>query len=309
MSRRVLVTPRSVTRSGHPASLRKLEAAGYEVVFCSPGVQPSEDELCHLLPDCEGYLAGVEPVTSRVLAAATKLKAISRNGTGVDSIDLAAAEARGIRVLRAEGANARGVAELAFSLILALSRSLTANDRSLKANGWTRAAGSELEGKTLGLFGFGRIGRLVARFALAFDMRVLASDPYAQADSAGGIELVEAEEIIKQCDIISFHCPPLAGGRPILDADAIARLKKGVLLINTARAGLIDEEALLQALDDGRVGGLGLDVFESEPPVDRRLAEHPKVIATPHIGGFTPESIDRAMHMAVDNLLEALGKS
>ncbi|MFZ4777904.1 MAG: phosphoglycerate dehydrogenase [Terrimicrobiaceae bacterium] len=305
MSRRVLVTPRSVTRAGHPASLGKLEARGFEVVFCTPGVQPSEDELCRLVPDCEGYLAGVEPVTTRVLAAAKKLKAISRNGTGVDSIDLAAAESCGIKVLRAEGANARGVAELAFSMILALSRNLTANDRSMKASGWSRTAGSELDGKILGLFGFGRIGRLVARFALAFDMRVLVSDPYAQGSE--NVEFVEAEEIIRQADIISLHCPPSAGGGPILDAERIGRLKKGVILINTARSGLIDANALIQALNDGRVGGLGLDVFASEPPVDRRLAEHPKVIATPHVGGFTPESIDRAMTIAVDNLLEALG--
>lgn len=307
MSRRILVTPRSVTRAGH-SSLRKLEAVGFEVVFCTPGTLPSEDELCRLVQDCEGYLAGVESITSRVLATAKKLKVISRNGTGVDSVDLAAAEARGIKVLRAEGANARGVAELTFSLILALSRNLTTNDRSLKADGWTRTAGFELEGKTLGLFGFGRIGRLVARFALAFDMRILASDPYAQAQGAAGVEFAEPEEIIRQSDIISFHCPPPKGGGPLLDAGAIARLKMGVLLINTARAGLINGEALLQALDDGRVGGLGLDVFASEPPVDRRLAAHPKVIATPHIGGFTPESIDRAMTIAVDNLLEALGE-
>lgn len=305
MSRRVLVTPRSVTRAGHPASLGKLEAKGLEVVFCTPGVQPSEDELCRLVPDCEGYLAGVEPVTARVLAAAKKLKAISRNGTGVDSIDLAAAESRGIKVLRAEGANARGVAELAFSMILALSRNLTANDRSMKAGGWSRTAGSELDGKILGLFGFGRIGRLVARFARAFDMRVLVSDPYAQGSE--DVEFVEPEEIIRQSDIISLHCPPSAGCGPILDAAAIGRLKPGAILINTARSGLIDAEALLKALDDGQVGGLGLDVFASEPPEDRRLAEHPKVIATPHVGGFTPESIDRAMTIAVDNLLEALG--
>lgn len=305
MSRRVLVTPRSVTRAGHPASLGRLEARGFEVVFCTPGVLPSEDELCRLVPDCVGYLAGVEAITARVLDAAKKLKAISRNGTGVDGIDLDAAKERGIKILRAEGANARGVAELAFSMILALSRGLTVNDRDMKSGGWSRTAGSELDGKTLGLFGFGRIGRLVARFALAFDMRVLVSDPYARGSE--DVAFVAPEEIIRQSDIISFHCPPSAGGRSILDAAAIGKLKPGVLLINTARSGLIDADAVLGALNDGRVGGLGLDVFACEPPTDRRLAEHPKVIATPHIGGFTPESIDRAMTIAVDNLLEALG--
>lgn len=178
---KVLVTPRSVTRSGH-ASLDKLRAAGCEVVFCKPGQQPDESELCALLPGCAGYLAGVEPVTARVLDAAVDLRAISRNGTGVDNIDLAAAAARGIAVLRADGANARGVAELTLAHLLALARGLAPADSALKRGAWERgSAGMEIEGRTLGLIGCGRVGRLVARMALGCDMRVVAFDAFPDA--------------------------------------------------------------------------------------------------------------------------------
>ncbi|HHN47277.1 MAG TPA: oxidoreductase, partial [Planctomycetes bacterium] len=137
---KILVTPRSVTKSGHP-SLERLKKAGFEVIFCTPGVQPSEEELLKLLPGCAGMLAGVEPISARVLAAARGLKAISRNGTGVDNVDIPAAEKLGIRVLRAEGANARGVAELALGHILAAVRSIPASDAALKAEKWERFKG------------------------------------------------------------------------------------------------------------------------------------------------------------------------
>ncbi|MDD5199157.1 MAG: phosphoglycerate dehydrogenase [Terrimicrobiaceae bacterium] len=304
--RKILVTPRSVTRSGHP-SLEKLRDARCEVVFCRPGQLPNEDELLDLLPGCAGYLAGVETISARALEAARELKVISRNGTGTDAVDLAAAERLGIRVLRAEGANARGVAELTVAMILALARSLSATDRAIKAGGWERCPGFELEGKTLGLLGCGRVGRLVTGFALALGMRVLASDPVANwQDAPPGFSYADRKEVYAQSDVLSLHCPPGADGRPALDRAALAGLKNGILVINTARGGLIDADAMLEALESGHVAGLALDAFEQEPPDDRRLTGHPRVIATPHIGGYTPESIDRAMNVAVENLLKEL---
>ncbi len=307
--KKILVTPRSVTRSGHP-SLEKLRQAGYEVIFSSPGKLPTEDELLALLPGCTGYLAGVEKISRTVLETARGLKAISRNGTGTDAVDITTAERLGIRVLRAEGANARGVAELTLTLMLALSRSLTATDRAIKKGGWERFPGFELEGKTLGLLGCGRVGRLVTQLALPFGMRVLANDPIANwNDAPKGFSYVERDEVYKQSDVLSLHCPPGVGGKPILDRLTLAGLKKGVLVINTARGGLIDVNAMLEALESGHVTGLALDAYEEEPPNDRRLAEHPCVIATCHIGGYTPESIDRAMNIAVDNLLKELNRA
>lgn len=304
--KKILVTPRSVTRQGHP-SLKRLEAAGFEVVLCTPGELPSEEELHRLLPDCIGYVAGVEPIRACVLEKARGLRAISRNGTGVDAVDVGSAGRLGIQVLRAQGANARGVAELTLGMILALARSLTACDRAMKAGKWERNSGFELEGKTLGLVGCGRVGRLVTGFALALGMRVISFDPVAQwHDAPDGFSFATLSEVFAGSDILSLHCPPAGNGGALLNRETIARLKPGVLVINTARGGLIDPDAMLAALEKGHVAGLGLDAFEEEPPKDRRLVEHPRVIATPHLGGFTTQSIDRAMDVAVENLLQAL---
>ncbi|MDB6170761.1 MAG: hypothetical protein JWL59_72 [Chthoniobacteraceae bacterium] len=305
---KVLVTPRSVTRSGHPA-LEKLRAAGYEVVFCAPGKQPGEDELRRLLPGCAGYLAGVEPVTANVLDAATELRVISRNGTGVDNVDLTAAKARGIMVLRAEGANARGVAELAIGQLFALARGIAGCDAALKRKGWERGAvGIELEGRILGLAGCGKVGKLVAHMALGLGMNVIAFDPYPDTAfvPGPGFRYSTLEEVFENADFLSLHCPPCADGHALLDTEAIARLKPGVFVINTARYELLEGHAVLAALHSGQIAGLALDVFNTEPPTDFGLAEHPHVIVTPHIGGFTRDSIDRAMTLSVDNLLAAL---
>ena len=300
-SSRILVTPRSVTQHGHSA-LQKLRDAGWEVVFCTPGRQPDEEELIRLLPGCVGYLAGVEKITARVLAGAAGLRVISRNGTGVDNVDTAAARARGIVVCRAEGANARGVAELAIGLMLALARAIPASDRAIKAGRWDRQTGFELEGKTLGLIGCGRIGRLVAKMAAGLDLRVVAYDVAPATDMA----MAPLEEVFAMADVISLHCP--AGEKPVVDAAALAQMRRGTLLINTARAGLLDEAAVLAALESGQLGGLASDVLAGEPPANRRLAEHPRVIVMPHAGGLTRESVDRAVTVAVVNLLDALAQ-
>ena len=304
---RILVTPRSVTQHGHP-SLRRLAAAGHEIILGPPGRQPTEDELLAALPSCEGYLAGVEPVSARVLTSASKLRAISRNGTGTDNIDAASAASRGIAVLRADGANARGVAELTFALIFALVRDLSQNDAALKRDQWVRRQGIELEGRTLGLIGCGRVGRIVAGIAGTLGMEVIASDPLAEGKYYPGefFRFVPTNEVFRGAEILSLHCPPSPDGRPILDRDALASSRRGVFVVNTARFDLIDPAAMLGALDSGHVAGLGLDVFAEEPPKDTTLARHSRGIATSHLGGFTQESVDRAMDAAVDNLLRAL---
>ena len=304
---KILVTPRSLTRDGHP-SLEKLTEAGYELVFSTPGCFPTEEELLKLLPGCAGYLAGVEQISARVLDAAKDLKVISRNGTGVDGIDLAAAERNGIRIRRAEGANARGVAELTFAQILALVRSVPFADATMKTGQWERRKGVELEGRTLGIIGCGRIGRLVAEFALALGMKVLAFDPYPSADFApgGAFEYTGIDDVLSQADIISLHCPARADGTALIDRPAIAAMKKGVYIVNTARGSLLDREAVLEALESGQIAGVALDAFESEPPEDWRLVKHSRAVATPHVGGYSAESVDRAVSAAVDNLLDAL---
>lgn len=303
----ILVTPRSVTRSGHP-SLDRLRQAGFEVRLAPAGETPSEAVLLQLLPGCVGYLAGVEPVTAKVLRAAAALRVISRNGTGVDNVDLAAAGELNIRVCRAEGANARGVAELTLGLILSLARSIPQSDRAMKAGRWDRTSGFELEGKTLGVVGCGRIGKLVAGFGVAMGMKVLAFDafPDSSFSPSRSFRFAALPEVLANSDVVTLHCPPPADGSAIIDAAAIATMRRGVLLINTARAELVDRHALAAALASGAVDGYGIDAYAVEPPGDDTFLRHERVVATPHAGGLTRESIDRAMHVAVDNLLSVL---
>jgi len=303
----IIVTPRSLSDGGHPL-LEKIRKAGFDILFPSPGAQPTEAQLLAAIPGAIGYLAGVERISALVLGQASKLRVISRNGTGVDNIDLAAAKARGIEIRRAEGANARGVAELAFGQLLAALRNLPASDASLKAGGWSRRKGRELEGKTLGIVGCGKIGKLVARFALAFDMDVIAYDlfPDTKFKPSERFRFASLDELVAKADFLSLHCPPAPDGKPVLGAAEIAAMKRGAVVVNTARQGLVDEAAMLAALDKGRIAAYALDAFEKEPPEDRAIIANPNVIATPHIGGFTEESIDRATEVAVDNLLDSL---
>jgi D-3-phosphoglycerate dehydrogenase len=306
---KILVTPRSLTRDGDP-SLELLRTAGYELVFCTPGNAPDEAELLRLVPECTGWLAGVEKITDTVLGAARRLKAISRNGTGVDSIDCAACARRGIAVLRAEGANARGVAELTLALILSLLRSIPFGDARLKAGGWERRQGTELEGKTLGVIGTGRIGKMVSRFALALDMKVLGFDAFPDAGfSPGpGFRYAALDELLESAQVVTLHCPHTPGEKPMIGSNALGRMRKGAVLVNTARAGLVDDAAVLSSLNEGRLAGYAVDAYDTEPPGASPLLSHLRVIATPHVGAFTAESVAAATRAAVDNLLAALAK-
>lgn len=300
---RIMVTPRSAV--GHP-SLERLTAAGYEVVFPSPGVVPTIDQQRDAIATSVGYLAGIEPITREMLAAAPLLRAISRNGTGADAIDLTAADELGIRVLRAPAANAQGVAELAVALMLAAARNVPYAAASIAAGEWGRRQGVELAGRTLGLIGAGQIGRRVALIALAIGMRVRAFDAFPDAGfaPAGDFAFAPLEEVLSAADVLSLHAPPAA--RPLIDATALQRMPRGGILVNTARASLVDDAAALAALDSGQLRTYAADVFDPEPPGRTALIAHPQFIGTPHIGGFTQESVDRAMDAAVDQLIDAL---
>ncbi len=309
MSARILVTPRSITLNGHTA-LESLLRAGYSVDFTSPGQTPSVQELVAKLPGCVGYLAGVEPITAEVLSAARDLRVISRNGVGIDSIDTATAQQLGIRILTAYGANAQGVAELTIGFLFMLARQLALASEPLRHGQWQRgSAGRELAGRTLGLVGCGQVGRRVASLALGLGMQVVAHDPREDFAllSGGEIRFAPLVEVLEIADFVSLHCPPSADGLCILTAAHISLMKPDACLINTARYDVWAPGAVLEALECGRLAGVAMDVFDAEPPVDCRLVQHPKVVATPHLGGYTQESIDRAATMAVGNLLGFLG--
>jgi D-3-phosphoglycerate dehydrogenase len=302
---RIAVTPRSLSKDGHPA-LDRITEAGYEVVFPSPGATPTFDEQLAVIPSCVGYLAGVEPVTAELLQACPDLRVISRNGVGIDSVDLATAERCGIAVVNAPSANSQGVAELTIALMLASVRAIAWSDAGLKAGEWRRRQGFEIAGRTLGLVGCGNIGRRVARMAIGLGMSVVGVDSYLHPEllDAAGFSFTDMDRLLFVADVVSLHCPP--ADRAVIGAPELAVMRPHAHLINTARAGLVDDSAVLAALDEGRLAGFATDVFGEEPPPRTPVIEHPRVTVTPHVGGYTLESVDRATTDAVVNLLGVL---
>lgn len=285
---------------------------GYQLQIHPSKVFPTADELRVYLQDAIGVIAGSEKYTREVLEAAPKLRVISRNGIGYDAIDLDAATDLGIVVAFTPGAMVEAVADLTFGFILALGRSLVHYDNGMKRGEWDRVMSADVSGKTLGLVGTGRIGMAVARRAKAFGMRLVGCDPYQNPlfiEEFGG-DYVPFEEVLETSDYVSLHTPGGAETRALINADTLARLKPTAYLINCGRGSLIDEAALLEALDAGRLAGAGLDVFSSEPPAPgsdaERLARHPKTVVTPHIASFTPNTAARMGRAAMDNLLALL---
>jgi D-3-phosphoglycerate dehydrogenase len=232
--------------------------------------------------------------TAALLANAAKLRVIGRAGTGVDNVDLDAATQKGVVVMNTPGGNAWSVAEHTMALMLALARRLPQADASMKQGRWEKKKleGMELRGKTLGLIGLGQIGSSVANLAKAFEMEIVACDPYVSSLLAGelGVKLGSLEDVLKSADFVSLHASATPETRHLLNARTLALAKPGVRIVNCARGELINEADLLAALESGQVAGAGLDVFEAEPPKDWKLVNHPNVIATPHIAGSTEEA-------------------
>jgi D-3-phosphoglycerate dehydrogenase len=252
-------------------------------------------ELVAALADADALVVrSATKVTADLIATAPRLRVIARAGTGVDNVDLDAATARGIVVMNAPGANSISVAELAMAFILALARPIPAADAAMKAGKWEKKkfTGSEVRGKTLGIVGLGRIGQEVAQRARAFEMLIVAHDPYISAQVAAqyGARLASLDEVCAVADYLTLHLPVTPTTRHIIDADRLARCKRGIRIVNTARGELIDDAALIEALETGQVAGAALDVFVKEPPADWALAGRPNVIATPHIAASTGEA-------------------
>ncbi len=257
--------------------------------------QPLE-ELKKLIADADACVvrSGTQ-ITAEVIAAAKQLKVIGRAGVGLDNVDLEAASKRGIVVINTPGGNTISAAELAFCLLLAMARNIPEASNSVKRGEWERKkfTGVELDGKTLGILGLGRIGTEVAKRAQAFRMRVVAYDPFLRADKAMqmGVEALPLEDVLKVSDFMTLHLPLSAENKHMLGEKQFQMMKKGVRIVNCARGGLIDEKALAKAIQAGQVGGAALDVFESEPPAkDLELLKLPQVIATPHQGASTEEA-------------------
>jgi len=253
---------------------------------------------------------GRTKVTSQVFEAARRLKVVGRAGVGVDNIDLEAARSHAVTVVNAPLSTTLAVAELTFGLLLSLCRDLPRADAAMKRGEWLKKEleGVELHGKTLGVLGMGRIGAEVARRAVIFGMSVLGYDPLVPHEEIRqrGAKPVSLDELYARSDFVSLHLPLTAGTRSMVDAQAFGRMKRGVRLVCAARGGIIDEAALLSALESGHVAGAALDVFAAEPPDATALVRHPRVIASPHIGAQTKEAQARAAEDIANEVLAAL---
>ena len=293
-----------------PLSTDGLELLGTEHdVDNRPGL--TRADFLQLLPEYDALIvrSGVK-VDAEAIGAGTRLRVVGRAGVGVDNIDVPAATAAGILVVNAPTANTIAAAELTVGMIYALARNIAAADASLRRGEWRRAdfLGLELRGRTLGIIGLGKIGLAVAERARAMEMTLLGSDPFVTTDAAAerAIELVEVDELLARADVVTLHVPLNDATRGLIDARALALMKPTALIVNVARGGVVDEQALAAALHEGRLGGAAVDVYEHEPPTDSPLLSAPNTVLTPHLGASTREAQSKAGLEVAEQVIDAL---
>lgn len=303
MPKKILVTTPSFGKySSKPIEL--VQNAGYQL-FNDYGLKKLYTLSAEEQEDIVAIIVGLEPITTQTFQVLPNLKAVLKHGAGIDNIDQEAAAKAGVKIFNAPGANAIAVAEYTIGLMLALSRSIAKTDNDIRSGKWIKYYGFELAGKTLSIIGFGAIGSIVARIATGFGMRVLAYD--ALKKDITGAEQVSFETAIREADYISLHTPLLPETKDMINAESISRMKNGAFIINTARGGLIDEEALCQALRTGKLGGAALDAFATEPNIAPALLEMDNLVLSAHNGGFTQEALNRISDITAKNLVEYLG--
>ena len=284
-----------------------LESAGLKVRFPGSGGKVlTGEQLRSELDGVAATIASTEPYTAAILKAASNLRVVSRTGVGFDSIDTAAATERGVVVACTPGTNHEAVAEHAFALLLAVAKRIVPNHADVAGGGFHRQPSRALRGKALGLVGFGRIGRAVARRAVAFQMKVLAHDPLLPSlpDDACAVEQVTFDELLARSDIISLHAAATESTSRLIRHETLAQMKPGVVLINTARGTLVDEPALKEALQSGKVAAAGLDVFEHEPPAGSPLLSAPNVVLSPHMAGIDEQAFEDMATMAAQTIVD-----
>ncbi|MFM8580488.1 MAG: hydroxyacid dehydrogenase, partial [Planctomycetaceae bacterium] len=282
-----------ITDNLSAAGLKLLRESGLEVDVRS-GLTPAQ--VREALHEADGIIIrSGTTLTPEILTGQPRLKAIVRAGVGVDNIDLPSATREGIVVMNTPAGNTTSTAEHTLAMLLALSRNIGPAAASMKAGKWDRKSftGTQLAGKTLAVVGLGRIGMAVARRALGLEMKVVGYDPFlsAQKGAEQGIEVVRnIDDLIDRCDFLTVHTPLTEETRGVINAQRLARMRKGARIINCARGGIIDEAALADAIESGHIAGAAMDVFLQEPPTDRRLVNLPQVLATPHLGASTEEA-------------------
>lgn len=299
MNKKILIGPSSFAAMDS-TPMEKLTKVGFKVVNNPFGRKLTKHELLELLPGVLGLIAGLETLDKEVMQK-SDLKVISRCGAGLTNIDLKSAKDMGIKVCFTPDAPTVAVAELTVGAMLSLLRMIPLMDKELHEGRWTKKIGMQLEGKTVAIIGFGRIGRKVASLLGNFKVRILAVDPYLQGN-IDDVPIVPLEQVLPQADIITLHCSSEAC---ILGGKELIHVKPGAFLLNAARGGLVDEQALISALEENKIAGAWLDSFEKEPYTGP-LTSYPQVILTPHVGSYSQECRIQMEMEAVENLINAL---
>lgn len=306
MKYKVLTSPSSIGQCGSgPFDL--LRENGYEVINNPYGRKLTEVEVIELAKDCVGIVAGVEPLTARVMDALPNLRCISRVGVGMDNVDLEYAKQKGIVVVNTPDGPTRGVAELTLAMTLSLLRRIPQADAALHQRKWKKQIGNLFLDKKVGIVGLGRIGKSVAELFRGLKNPVVGYDPFANEAWAkdNGVELAPFEDVLKQADILTLHVPGNKDKTPVIGAGEIAKMKDGAFLINIARGGVVDENALYEALKGGKLAGAAIDVYTKEP-YDGPLCDLDNIIMTPHLGSYAKEGKLQMEVDAVKNFINAL---
>ena len=307
MGFKILVTARSFSKNDETPKKMLLQK-GYEVISNPYGRIMTEDEIMELIHDVDGIILGVDPFGKGVFEQAKKLKVISRYGVGTDNIDKESASERDIPIFRTVGANTEAVADYAFGLMLDLTRKIAFIDRQCRNGNWTKIKTREMNGKVLGLIGFGAIGKAVARRGAGFNMKIMVYDPYANIEEAKrlGVELVGLKTLYRDSDFISLHVPLVEETTHMINREAFRAMKPSAVVVNTARGGIVDEAALLEALQTGEIAAAGVDVFDVEPPANPDLMKLDNLLVGAHCAASSIEAIDKMSYMAAENLIHAL---
>lgn len=300
----VAVTSRSFSR--HPILRAELERRYSDVRFNDEGLSLSGEGLIAFLSGRRRAITALEHIDDGVLGALPDLEVISKVGVGIDMLDLDAMRRHDVRLGWARGTNATSVAELVIALTLAVLRHIPALDHAVRAGAWQQRKGRLLSNRTVGIVGYGAVGREVSRLATGFGCPILIHDIATQADLAPDRRQVPLDELLASSDVVTIHISLSDATRNIIDAPALARMRAGSVLVNTARGGLVDEAALYECLVAGGIGGAALDVFLTEPPTASRLLELPNVVVTPHIGGSSEEAILAMGRAAIAGLDSAI---
>jgi D-3-phosphoglycerate dehydrogenase len=304
---KILITPRSFA-SFSDKSLKMFTERGYEIKRNNTGRPYEKEEMLKLIRDIDGIIIGIDELSAEIIEGADALKVISKYGIGLDNIDINTATNKKIIVTSTPTANVDAVADLAFGLILSLARRIPEADKKTKSGKWEKIIGKSVWEKTLGVIGLGKISRQVVKRAIGFEMNILAFDIVKDKKFVQkyGIKYVNLEKLLRKSDYITIHIPLNDATRGMISYEELEKMKKNAFLINTSRGGIVDEEALYDALRNNKLRGAALDVYNNEPLRESPLKELDNMIMTPHIGAYTEEAIENMSIQAAQNLIDVL---